>query len=175
MLGATFLRDVQTFVGAIDTLFGGFRLRAQQTFRLLQADGTAFIVVAAPEPDALREAAYFVERLSEDGMPLAGLVVNRAATAQLERTLSAEEAAAAAGRLAKDPGSLAAGLLRLYADRSRLVEREAGLRARFAAAHPEVPTAVVPALAGDVHDLVDLRRVGVLLGGQDGDTVVETG
>jgi anion-transporting ArsA/GET3 family ATPase len=184
VLGATFLRDVQTFVGAIDTLFGGFRLRAQQTFRLLQADGTAFIVVAAPEPDALREAAYFVERLSEDGMPLAGLVVNRAATAQ-SSDLSAEEAAAAAGRLAKDPGSkdpgskdpgsLAAGLLRLYADRSRLVEREAGLRARFAAAHPEVPTAVVPALAGDVHDLVDLRRVGVLLGGQDGDTRVETG
>jgi len=112
-------------------------------------------------------------------MPLAGLVVNRAATAH-SSDLSAEEAAAAAGRLAKDPsskdpGSLAAGLLRLYADRSRLVEREAGLRARFAAAHPEVPTAVVPALAGDVHDLVDLRRVGVLLGGQDGDTVVETG
>ena len=174
VLGATFLRDVQTFVGALDTLFGGFRLRAQQTFRLLQADGTAFIVVAAPEPDALREAAYFVERLSEDGMPLAGLVVNRAATAH-SSNLSAEEAAAAAGRLAKDPGSLAAGLLRLYADRSRLVEREAGLRARFAAAHPEVPTAVVPALAGDVHDLVDLRRVGVLLGGQDGDTVPLTG
>jgi anion-transporting ArsA/GET3 family ATPase len=174
VLGATFLGDVQTFVGAIDTLFGGFRLRAQQTFRLLQADGTAFIVVAAPEPDALREAAYFVERLSEDGMPLAGLVVNRAATAQ-SSNLSAEEAAAAAGRLAKDPGSkdpvsLAAGLLRLYADRSRLVEREAGLRARFAAAHPEVPTAVVPALAGDVHDLDGLRRVGVLLGGQDPDT-----
>ena len=55
------------------------------------------------------------------------------------------------------------------------MEREASLRARFAAAHPEVPTAVVPALAGDVHDLDDLRRVGVLLGGQDGDTVVETG
>jgi anion-transporting ArsA/GET3 family ATPase len=174
ILGATFLRDVQTFVAAIDTLFGGFRLRAQETFRLLQADGTAFIVVAAPEPDALREAAYFVERLSGDGMPLAGLVVNRAATAPSSR-LSAEEAAAAAGRLAKDPGSLAAGLLRLYADRSRLVEREAGLRARFAAAHPEVPTAVVPALAGDVHDLVALRRVGVLLGGQDGDTVPVTG
>ena len=69
---------MQTFVAAFDTLFGGFRQRAQKTFELLQADGTAFLVVAAPEPDALREAAYFVERLSEDGMPLAGLVVNRA-------------------------------------------------------------------------------------------------
>ena len=181
VLGAQFLRDVQTFVAAIDTLFGSFRERAQQTFRLLQADGTAFVVVAAPEPDALREAAYFVERLSEDGMPLAGLVVNRATTAPTASAsvisdLSAEEAAAAASRLGReDPDALAAGLLRLYADRGRLVEREASLRARFAAAHPEVPTAVVPALAGDVHDLDDLRRVGVLLGGQDNDTWPETG
>ena len=66
MLGAQVLRDMQTFVAAFDTLFGGFRQRAEQTFALLQADGTAFLVVAAPEPDALREAAYFVERLSED-------------------------------------------------------------------------------------------------------------
>jgi hypothetical protein len=47
----------------------------------------------------------------------------------------------------------------------RLVERERGLRARFAAAHPRVPTAVVPALAGDVHDLDGLREVGDLLAG----------
>jgi anion-transporting ArsA/GET3 family ATPase len=177
VLGAQVLRDAQTFVAAFDTLFGGFRQRAQETFRLLQADGTAFLVVAAPEPDALREAAYFVERLSEDGMPLAGLVVNRAAPRHRGAfgVLTAEEAAAAAGRLGRaDPDSLAAGLLRLYADRTRLVEREATLRARFAAAHPQVPSVVVPALAGDVHDLDGLRRVGVLLGGQDDDTLPET-
>ena len=45
------------FVAALDTLFGSFRQRAEKTFALLQAEGTAFIVVAAPEPDALREAA----------------------------------------------------------------------------------------------------------------------
>ena len=78
ILGAQVLRDMQTFVAAFDTLFGGFRARAEETFALLQADGTAFLVIAAPEPDALREAAYFVERLNEDRMPLAGLVVNRA-------------------------------------------------------------------------------------------------
>jgi anion-transporting ArsA/GET3 family ATPase len=175
VLGAHVLRDVQTFVAAFDTLFGGFRERAQQTFQLLQADGTAFLVVAAPEPDALREAAYFVERLSEDAMPLAGLVVNRAGQPPVGE-LSPEEASTAAGRLGReDPESLAAGLLRLYADRSRRVVREATLLARFAAAHPQVPTAVVPALAGDVHDLDGLRRVGVLLGGQDDDTQVVTG
>jgi anion-transporting ArsA/GET3 family ATPase len=163
ILGAQVLRDMQTFVSAFDTLFGGFRQRAQKTFELLQADGTAFLVVAAPEPDALREAAYFVERLSEDDMPLAGLVVNRASPVP-RGEVSAEEAMAAAQRMRKrDPESLTAGLLRLQADRVRMVEREARLRRRFEAAHPQVPIAVVPALAGDVHDLEGLRQVGSLL------------
>jgi hypothetical protein len=43
------------------------------------------------------------------------------------------------------------------------VARESRLRARFAAAHPDVPTAVVPALSTDVHDLDGLRTVGDLL------------
>src|SRR4029453_7086283 len=45
--------------------------------RLLQAPGTAFLVVAMPEADALREAAYFVDRLAAEKMPLAGLVLNQ--------------------------------------------------------------------------------------------------
>jgi len=179
ILGAQMLRDVQTFVAALDTLFGGFRQRAQRTYRLLQADGTAFLVVATPEPDALREAAYFVERLNQESMPLAGLVVNRASAAPAGG-LSAEQALAAAERLeagdaptaagagtdtdtGTDTGGLTAALLRLHADRLRMVAREARLQRRFAAAHPDVPAAVVPALSVDVHDLAGLRRIGALL------------
>ncbi|HET9827788.1 MAG TPA: ArsA family ATPase [Nocardioidaceae bacterium] len=176
VLGASMLRDVQTFVAALDTLFGGFRQRAQRTYQLLQARGTAFVVIAAPEPDALREAAYFVERLNEERMPLAGLVVNRASRTPRGR-LSAQQALAAAERLdevdaearqsGKTPPSptagLTAGLLRLHADRSRIVARESRLRARFSMAHPDVPTAVVPALSTDVHDLDGLRLIGELL------------
>ena len=77
VLGGQMLRDVQTFISAMDTMFGGFRERADYTFRLLRAPGTAFLVIAAPEPDALREASYFVERLAEERMPLAGLILNR--------------------------------------------------------------------------------------------------
>ena len=166
VLGAQVLRDMQTFVAAFDTLFGGFRQRADKTFALLQADGTAFVVVAAPEPDALREAAYFVDRLTDDDMPLAGLVVNRASpSARTE--LSAEAAITAADRLQSgDSSSLTAGLLRLHADRVRIIEREQHLRERFAAAHPTVPTAVVPAMASDVHDLDGLRAIGDSLADQ---------
>ncbi|MET7659492.1 ArsA-related P-loop ATPase [Streptomyces sp. NPDC005463] len=96
LLGGQLLRDVQTFVAAMDTMFGGFRTRADATFKLLQAPGTAFLVVAAPERDALREAAYFVERLAAEDMPLAGLVLNRvhgsgAAQLSAERALAAAE------------------------------------------------------------------------------------
>jgi anion-transporting ArsA/GET3 family ATPase len=158
---------MQTFVAAFDTLFGGFRQRAQKTYELLQAAGTSFLVVAAPETDAVREAAYFVERLEEERMPLAGLVVNRAG--QLPPGgLSAEEAMAAADRLDRRSGSdtapLTAGLLRLHAERARIVAREGRLAQRFTAAHPHVPTVVLPALPTDVHDLDGLRLIGDLFG-----------
>jgi anion-transporting ArsA/GET3 family ATPase len=96
LLGGQLLKDVQTFVAAMDTTFGGFRTRADATYKLLQAPGTAFLVVAAPERDALREAAYFVERLAAEKMPLAGLVLNRvhgsgAAGLSAERALAAAE------------------------------------------------------------------------------------
>ncbi len=167
VLGGPMLRDVQTFVAALDTLFGSFRQRAEKTFALLQAEGTAFVVVAAPEPDALREAAYFVDRLTDDDMPLAGLVVNRASPAPRTH-LSAEEAITAADRLrSADSSSLAAGLLLLHADRVRIVEREQHLRERFVASHPQVPTAVVPAMAADIHDLDGLRAIGEAMARQD--------
>ncbi|WP_335983854.1 ArsA family ATPase [Streptomyces sp. CA2R106] len=98
VMGAGLLRDVQTFVAAMDTMFGGFRTRADATYRLLQAPGTAFLVVAAPERDALREAAYFVERLAAEDMPLAGLVLNRVHGSGADR-LTAERALAAAEAL----------------------------------------------------------------------------
>ncbi|WP_312886790.1 ArsA-related P-loop ATPase [Actinocrinis puniceicyclus] len=98
VLGSSLLSEVQSFVAALDTMFGGFRERAERTYRLLQTEGTAFVVVAAPEPDALREASYFTERLATDKMPLAGLVLNRVHRPQAD--ITAERALAAAEQLA---------------------------------------------------------------------------
>ena len=151
---------MQAFVAALDTVFGGFRQRAERTYELLQAQGTAFLVVAAPEPDALREASYFVERLAADRMPLAGLVLNRVEVTPVEG-LSAERALVAAEELDEAGGhELTAGLLRVHADRTRRRERERTLTAGFTHAHPEIPLVRVAARAEDVHDLPGLRAVG---------------
>jgi anion-transporting ArsA/GET3 family ATPase len=116
IVGAQMLRDVQTFIAAFDTMFGGFRERAEDTYRLLQTPGTAFCVVATPEPDALREASYFVERLSQDRMPLAGLILNRvhrspAAKLSAARALAAAEALQPAGVAGNGGGNGSAGNL----------------------------------------------------------------
>ena len=47
-----------------------------------------------------------------------------------------------------------------------MVEREKRLTRRFGTSHPDVPTAVLPALSTDVHDLDGLRRIGELLAAQ---------
>jgi anion-transporting ArsA/GET3 family ATPase len=163
VLGATVLQDVSTFVAAMDSMFGGFRERADRTYALLQAEGTAFLVVAAPERDALREAAYFVDRLEADRMPMAGLVLNRVHSTGAPQ-LSAERARAAAEALDEAPPGeaeqLAAGLLRLHADRMRVIARERRMRDRFASVYPDVKVVEVPALPGDVHDLEGLRAIG---------------
>jgi anion-transporting ArsA/GET3 family ATPase len=176
VLGGQLLRDISAFVSALDTMFGGFRERASATYELLRRPGTSFVVVATPEPDALREASYFVDRLSDDGLPLAGLVLNRthppATTA-----LSATRAEGAAEELTEADGpaaELAAAALRVHAERMTLAAREQHLADRFTSAHPDVAVRTVPAAAGDVHDLDGLRAMAAELNGADGDTATGT-
>jgi anion-transporting ArsA/GET3 family ATPase len=159
ILGGELLRDVQTFVSALDTMFGGFRERAEQTYALLQRPETAFIVVAIPEADALREASYFAERLHADDMPLAGLILNRLHGAAGSE-LTIEQALAAASRLdGQRQHRSTAALLRMHADGLVVATRDARLAGRFIAAHPTIPVARTPSLPRDVHDLNGLRQV----------------
>ena len=174
ILGTDLLSDVSAFVASLEAMFGGFRERADHTYELLKAPGTAFIVVASPEPDALREASYFVERLEGDQMPLAGLVLNRMHQAAVPpagiEALTARRAEAAADVLAAKPSTpetdLAEAALRVHVEIALAADHDMRMAKRFAAAHPEVAVAPVPALPTDVHDLDGLREIGDLLAGE---------
>jgi anion-transporting ArsA/GET3 family ATPase len=169
IIGAQTLQEVSQFVAALETMFGGFRQRSEETYRLLAAPGTSFVVVSAPEPAALREASYFVDRLAKDRMPLAGLVLNRV-TRSAAPQLPSERALAAAEELESSQADpLAAAVLRIHAERAGLATRQRRLAERFTRAHPDVPQAEITALAGDVHDLDGLRAVAAeLAGGRNG-------
>ncbi|MDP4500631.1 ArsA family ATPase [Nonomuraea sp. NBC_00507] len=163
LLGAQVIKDLQTFVSALDAVFGGFRQRAEMTYKLLQAPGTAFLVVATPERDAMREASYFVERLAEERMPLAGLVVNRVHMSPAVALSAARSAAAAEDLESRGEHELTTAVLRLHAGRMQLKARESREREHFVSAHPTVPVAQVRAMSEDVHDLAGLRQIGELL------------
>ena len=165
--GATVLEDLGSFFQSFEGMYEGFKTRAAAVYRLLQSRTAAFVVVSSPEGPALREARYFLQRLASDGMPTAGLVLNRTTPPPPEGiTADADELARAVTRLRDDDSveaRTAAALLSLHADRVAVVERE---RRNVAAALRGVdPRAVVdvPELPDDVHDLDGLRAVGAYL------------
>lgn len=166
ILGAQLLTDLSGFVSALDSTFGGFRERAEQTYRVLQDPQTAFVLVAAPEPDAVREAAYFAERLGAERMPLAGLVLNRVHRSELPE-LSAADSADAAEKLAAEHAEhvVTAQALKVHALLMRQVARETEVSTGFTDEFPQVPVAYVPAQPTDVHDLAGLRAIGDALAG----------
>jgi anion-transporting ArsA/GET3 family ATPase len=158
ILGSQMLSDASAFVQSLDSTFGGFREKADRTYDLLKRRGTQFVVVSAAEPDALREASFFVDRLSQEGMPLAGLILNR--THPTLCSLHVERAVDAAEDLeADDPESLTAAVLRVHADRALTAKREVRLLSRFTGANPKVAIVGVPSLPFDVSDLEALRAI----------------
>ena len=165
ILGAQIIGDVQTFVRAFEALFGGFRQRATSTFQLLSSRHSTFLVVATPQHDALREAAYFVDRLTEEGMPLSGMVLNRVHTSAL--AISPERALSLAEDLAETSAVLEVEALRRHAALMRTIETETRMMERFAATRPAVAQTQVQSLPTDVTDLTALRRIGVLLSDKD--------
>ncbi len=171
ILGAQLIGDLSTFVASFDSMFGGFADRSARTYRVLQAKQTAFLVVATPEPDAIREAGYFAGRLAAERMPLAGLVLNRvhgvaAGGLSAERSLAAAESLSAPSAKPSSEATLAADILLLHANLVRQVAREQRIADRFRRAHPAVPMTEVPAQPQDVHDLDGLREIGAALADQ---------
>ncbi|MDG4665222.1 ArsA family ATPase [Mycobacterium sp. 236(2023)] len=158
ILGSQMLSDAASFVQSLDATFGGFREKADRTYELLKRRGTQFVVVSAAEPDALREASFFVDRLSTEHMPLAGLILNRTHPTLCE--LHADKATEAADDLAKkDPDSVAVAALRIHAARASTAKREVRLLSRFTGANPAVAIVGVPSLPFDVSDLEALRAI----------------
>ncbi|ORB30908.1 ArsA family ATPase [Mycolicibacterium parafortuitum] len=165
ILGSQMLADAAGFVQSLDATFGGFREKADRTYDLLKRRGTQFVVVSAAEPDALREATFFVDRLSSERMPLAGLILNRTHPTLCE--LHADKAAEAADELEKsDPDSVAVAALRIHAARALTAKREVRLLSRFTGANPHVALVGVPSLPFDVSDLDALRAIADQITGE---------
>ena len=167
IIGGDMLRDVATFVQSLDSMFGGFQERALKTYELLKQPGTRFVVVAAAEADALREAAFFVDRLSEESMPLAGLILNRTHPNLTSVTDSSVQVA-----LDRVADELTRGVLTIHADRATTAQHRqpAGRRGHHAragtvrASHTTAASAYNAVILGPTraHERTDPRRTAGL-------------
>lgn len=155
-LGVDLLSDLIEFFGVLGGMSQGFSQRSRAVQALLAEQRTVFLLVAAPHPESLAEAAAFRATLNRRDIHYAGLVVNR-----LTRAVLHEDEAAVRGALSSALGD------------EDLAGRAAALheRIRGQAAHDEEligahlrgpgsePVLLIPQLAEDVHDVAGLDRL----------------
>jgi anion-transporting ArsA/GET3 family ATPase len=86
--GAEMLEELGDFLVLLKDLYDPLTRRTKDFVSLLGGKDTAFVVVTAPQPTVLAEAAFFADELRRRQLPLAAAVVNRV-TAVPDRALAA--------------------------------------------------------------------------------------
>lgn len=165
VLGSQVLEDLSAFVLDFQTMYDDFKRRAEHVLNLLHDRRTGFVVVTTLEAPPLDEAGFFLDRLADERLPLAGVVANRVipegfagARPTLEAVERADPAALARAAGAEDVSGALDDLKRALSTLCDLAmrdrERLDSLRHR---AH--LPVTAVPLFSRDVHDLDGLREL----------------
>ncbi len=172
--GADVVRDAVTFFQAFEGMEEGFRHRAARMRELLAEPGTVFVVVASPRSESIDEAVHFAGKLTESGMGVDALVVNRMLPRfiddddlhELERQSTTRDGAngdLSPGEVAGEDASAFDVLVRTVEGYAAAAAREDEALSQLVAAAAAAPVVRVPLLAGDVHDLAGLTELSSLL------------
>ena len=154
--GIDLITDLTVFFGLLGDMTNDFSQRAAQVDQLLRADTTAFVLVTSATRESVDEAIWFGERLASDGLPFAGVIVNRVHH-DLLGDREPRELSAALGR-ALTP-SLAGRVADNFRDYHLLAARDDHNLARLAAELGDNRLLLVPQLDDDVHDIDGLARI----------------
>jgi anion-transporting ArsA/GET3 family ATPase len=150
LTGVDLLDDVAQLFRALGGLIDGFRERAAAVKELLADPATTFFIVTSPEREPVAEAIFFHGKLREARMRFGGLIVNRAAVADVSLGEPAEVREALRGEIGD---ALAAKVAESVADLRLLAARDAESIAHLQEALDEPDVIVVPLLDGDVQDV----------------------
>jgi len=154
--GIGLVREIAEFIGAIEALSEAFRDRVAAVGKLLRGPETGLVLVTAPEPRLTSETRELAKALRTIGLPIHGVVVNRA----LPRAVFGTAVAPPPPPVGLAP-PLAARLARGYEDLRVLAARqEATLAPLLAVAGAplvaEVP--LLPTAPGSIADLQVIAR-----------------
>ncbi len=163
--GMELLQDLADFFRNFEGMYEGFKERAEQVRELLQEPGSRFVVVASPQPPPLREAHFFLERLQQEGLHTAGVVINRVHPECPGCPPEDDLRDAARGAGDGTEGRAVAAALHLLVDLQNIAERERRDVASALYGVPPQALVEVPLLRSDVHDLGTLATVADALTG----------
>jgi len=175
-VGSQFLDDLAVFFTEFNDILGGFHLRAEKTFDLLRRDSVGFVLVASPEPMAVRETLFFHQRLVSAQMPFAAFVINRvhdsrptdADAKQLTKTMrnldSVKQLQFADGTLRIS----AEAMLESHRDLQVLADGDRQSIDRLSETDPDATIVQVPYFEEDIHDIDKLTQLGAYLANHDG-------
>lgn len=155
-LGVDLLSDLIEFFGVLGGMSQGFSQRSRAVQALLAEKRTVFLLVAAPHPESLAEAAAFRGTLTGRDINYAGLVVNRLTRAVLHEDETAVRGALEEALGDRDLADRAAALHERI--RGQATHDEALITAHLHAPGHE-PVLLIPQLAEDVHDVAGLDRL----------------
>ncbi len=77
LTGMDLLKDLSEFFQSFGSMAGGFQERAAAVTRLISDKRTVFTLVTAPEPEAIEEAIFFLERMRESKLPFGAAIINK--------------------------------------------------------------------------------------------------
>ncbi len=154
--GIDLISDLSTFFQLLGDMTNDFSQRAAQVETLLRADTTAFLLVTSAAREPIDEAIWFAERLQTDGLPFAGVVVNRVHHDLLGNRAPREVRRSLTRVL---PPGLAVRVTENFRDYHVLAQRDDHNLARLARQLDESRLLLVPQLDDDVHDVAGLLRI----------------
>ncbi len=154
--GIDLITDLTVFFQLLGDMTVDFSKRAAQVEQLLRADTTAFVLVTGAASEPIDEAIWFGQRLTSDGLPFAGVIVNRVHHDLLGDRQPREVRRSLAKTL---PGPLAARVAENFRDYHVLAMRDDRNLARLASRLDDQRLLLVPQLDDDVHDVAGLARI----------------
>jgi anion-transporting ArsA/GET3 family ATPase len=154
--GIDLLADLSSFFQLLGGMTDDFSERAQKVEEMLTASTTAFLLVTSAQTEPIDEAIWFRRTLEAEGLPFAGVVVNRVHHDMLGDGEPADLDAALTDELGPE---LAARVAQNFHDYHVLARRDAHNIARLEAELDGRPMLLVPHLDDDVHDVAGLLQM----------------
>jgi anion-transporting ArsA/GET3 family ATPase len=169
--GIDLLQDLSEFFQSFGDMATGFRERAQRVNELLSHRDTTFVLVTAPQRDAIDDAVFFWRRLTEADLPFGGVIMNKIHHDYLrwaDETQGMDSSSALdqlSGELerslngSRDAAELAAKVYENFQRYRALAERDRQNIAQLTRRLQESRVIEVPYLDEDVHDIDGLAEI----------------